>query len=195
MNLAHNLLCSSDWWATNVKENLLPWGLEGLDLGDDVLEVGPGFGATTRILAERLPKLTALELSERYCKRLRAAVGDKVEVVHGDATALPFDDDRFSAVVCFTMLHHIPSPELQDQALHEIARVLVPGGLFAGTDSVGKGRLFKLIHIGDILQLVDPGTFGGRLVAAGFSAPQVVAGRSMRWRTRKPAVAPASDVA
>jgi ubiquinone/menaquinone biosynthesis C-methylase UbiE len=195
MNLAHNLLCSSDWWATNVRENLLPWGLEGVELGDDVLEVGPGFGATTRVLAERLPKLTVLELNAGYCKRLRAAVGDKVEVVQGDATALPFGDGRFSAVVCFTMIHHIPSAELQDRALHEIARVLAPGGLFAGTDSVGKGRLFKLIHIGDILQLVDPRTFPGRLVAAGFSDPEVDAGRSMRWRTRKPAVAPAGEAA
>lgn len=186
MNVAHNLLCSSNRWATNVRENLLPWGLEGVELGDDVLEVGPGFGATTRVLAERLPKLTVLELNESYCKRLRAAVGDKVEVVQGDATALPFEDGRFSAVVCFTMLHHIPTPELQDEALHEIARVLAPGGLFAGTDSVGKGRLFKLIHIGDILQLVDPGTFPTRLVAAGFADPSVEAGRSMRWRARKP---------
>jgi ubiquinone/menaquinone biosynthesis C-methylase UbiE len=191
MNLAHNLLCSSGWWATNVRENLLPWGLEDLDLGDDVLEVGPGFGATTRILAQRLPKLTALELDDGYCKRLRKAVGDKVEVVQGDATALPFEDGRFSAVVCFTMLHHIPSAELQDQALHEIARVLAPGGLFAGTDSVGKGRLFKLIHIGDILQLVDPGTFPARLSASGLADPVVEAGRSMRWRARKPAPAPA----
>jgi len=191
VNLAHNLLCSSGWWATNVRENLLPWGLDGVELGDDVLEVGPGFGATTRILAERLPKLTALELSEDYCRRLRQAVGDRVEVVQGDATALPFEDGRFSGVVCFTMLHHIPSAERQDQALREIERVLAPGGLFAGTDSVGKGRLFKLIHIGDILQLVDPGTFPARLLAAGFSDPVVDAGRSMRWRARKPTPVPA----
>lgn len=157
-----------------------------MELGDDVLEVGPGFGATTRVLVDRLPKLTALELSPRYCDRLRAAVGDRVEVVQGDATALPFEDGRFSAVACFTMLHHIPSAELQNQALSEIARVTAPGGLFAGTDSVGKGRLFKLIHIGDILQLVDPQTFPARLTAAGFADRVVEAGRSMRWRARKP---------
>jgi SAM-dependent methyltransferase len=195
MNIAHDLLCSSGWWATRVRDELLPWGLESVELGGDVLEVGPGFGATTRVLAERLRKLTAVELSEKYCKRLGAAVGDKVEVIHGDATALPFEDGRFSAVVCFTMLHHIPSAELQDQALREIGRVLAPGGLFAGTDSVGKGSLFKLIHIGDICQLIDPGTFPTRLQAAGFADAAVDAGRSMRWRARKPPARAAGDAA
>src|SRR3984957_5620966 len=189
MNIAHNVLCSSRRWAACVEHELLPWGLEDVELGDDVLEVGPGFGATTRVLAEWLPKLTALELSDRYCERLGAAVGDRVDVVQGDATALPFEDGRFSAVVCFTMLHHIPSAQLQDQALREFARVLAPGGVFAGTDSVGKGRLFRLIHIGDILQLVDPGTFPARLQAAGFADPVVDAGGVMRWRARKPATA------
>src|ERR1700722_4848350 len=189
MNIAHNVLCSSRRWATCVEHELLPWGLEDVELGDDVLEVGPGFGATTRVLAERLPRLTVIELSERYCERLRSAVGDRVDVVQGDATALPFEDGRFSAVVCFTMLHHIPSAQLQDQALREFARVLAPGGGFAGTDSVGKGRVFRLIHIGDILQLVDPGTFPARLQAAGFADPVVDAGGVMRWRARKPATA------
>ena len=51
MNRVHNLLCSSDWWARRVEEKLVPWGLNGVDLGEEVLEVGPGFGATTRVLA------------------------------------------------------------------------------------------------------------------------------------------------
>ncbi|MFZ0041798.1 MAG: class I SAM-dependent methyltransferase, partial [Solirubrobacteraceae bacterium] len=34
----------------------------------------------------------------------------------GDATRMPFEDQRFSAVVCFTMLHHIPSRNLVDPA-------------------------------------------------------------------------------
>ena len=46
------------------------------------------------------------------------------------------------------MLHHIPSLDLQDRAFAEIARVLRPGGTFAGTDSLGAGLVFKLIHSG-----------------------------------------------
>lgn len=188
MNLAHNLICSSDRWARRVERDLVPWGLDGVALGDDVLEIGPGFGATTRLLVDRVPKLSVLELSERYCEQLHQALGNTVLITQGDATELPYADDTFSAVVCFTMLHHIDPPALQDRAFAEVARVLRPGGVFAGTDSIGAGRLFKVIHIGDTLALIDPDRLPVRLTDAGLADPQVDRSeRSLRFRARKPA--------
>jgi ubiquinone/menaquinone biosynthesis C-methylase UbiE len=187
MNRAHNLVCSSARWARTVEEELLPWALRGVELDGEVLEFGPGFGATTQVLARRCSNLHVLELEEGYCRRLRSRLGNQVSVTHGDATSMPFEDNRFSAVLCFTMLHHIPSRELQDRALAEAARVLRPGGLFAGSDSIGRGIMFKAIHIGDTLNLVDPGTFETRLTAAGFTEPQIdTAERAFRWRAYSP---------
>lgn len=187
MNRLHNLICSSGWWARRVEHELLPWALDGVPLGDEVLEFGPGFGATTRVLARRCAKLRVLELDEGYCRRLRAQLGDKVAVTHGDATRMPFEDQRFSAVLCFTMLHHIPSRELQDRALTEAVRVLRPGGRFAGSDSIGGGALFRAIHIGDTLHLVDAGTFAKRITDAGFVWPHIdTSKRAFRWQAVKP---------
>jgi hypothetical protein len=45
-----------------------------------------------------------------------------VEVAEADATAMPFPDGSFSAVLSFTMLHHVPSVTLQDQLLAEAWR-------------------------------------------------------------------------
>jgi SAM-dependent methyltransferase len=188
VNAIHNIICSSRWWDRRVKDELLPWGLKNVELGDDVLEIGPGFGATTRRLAPSLPQLTALELEPSYCEQLQRDLGDRVSVVQGDATRLPFDDGRFSAVVCFTMLHHIPSAEDQDRVFAEVARVLRPGGTFAGTDSIGTGALFKLIHVGDILLPIDPDGLPGRLAGAGLADATVSrGGRSFRFRASKPA--------
>lgn len=187
MNRVHNLLCSSGRWARSVEHELLPWALHGVELGEEVLEFGPGFGATTRVLARRPIRLSVLELEPGYCRRLRAELGDRVTVSQGDATRMPFADGTFTGVVCFTMLHHIPSVEFQDRALHEAARVLRPGGVFAGSDSIGRGALFKAIHIGDTLNLVDPGGFSERLARAGFELPRVErAERSFRWSALKP---------
>ena len=52
MNLAHKLCCSSDRWAKQVEDELLPWALGDVDLGDNTLEIGPGYGAILRVLVE-----------------------------------------------------------------------------------------------------------------------------------------------
>jgi SAM-dependent methyltransferase len=187
MNTIHDVTCSSGWWARTVERDLLPWGLADVDLGDDVLEFGPGFGATTQVLARRSGSLNVLELEPRYSERLRQELGDAATVTQGDASEMPFADGSFSAVVCFTMLHHLPSVELQDRVLAEALRVLRPGGVFAGTDSLGTGSLFKLIHIGDTLTPVDPWALPERLTARGFEHARVAASkRSFRFSARKP---------
>jgi ubiquinone/menaquinone biosynthesis C-methylase UbiE len=186
VNVAHNLICSSGWWARSVERELLPWGLRDVELGDDVLEIGPGFGATSRVLVSRAERLTILELEPRYCERLRRDLGSRAPVVQGDATQMPFEDASFGSAVCFTMLHHVPSRQLQDRLLAETCRVLRPGGTFAGTDSLGKGALFKLIHVGDTLVPVDPDVLPERLQAAGFSDVRVsTSDRSLRFSARK----------
>jgi ubiquinone/menaquinone biosynthesis C-methylase UbiE len=173
LNRVHNLICSSGRWARRVESELIPWGIGQTDLGDDVLEVGPGFGATTKVLARRPGRLSVLELDSGYCERLRRELGELAEITQGDATEMPFADNSFTGAVCFTMLHHIPEPELQDRAFAEIARVLRPGGVFAGTDSVGTGIIFKLIHVGDTLMPLDPDALPARLAAAGLEDVKV----------------------
>ena len=188
MNRVHNVLCASRWWRKRVEGKLVPWGLRDVELGDRVLEIGPGFGVTTRVLARRLGRLDVLELDQRYCDRLRAALGSRVTVTHGDATTMAYPDGHFTAVLCFTMLHHIPARHLQDAAFAQVARVLAPGGTFAGTDSVGTGMLFKVIHFGDTLVPIDPEELPARLRAAGLADPQVERENgSFRFRARKPA--------
>jgi ubiquinone/menaquinone biosynthesis C-methylase UbiE len=188
MNRVHGVICSSGWWERTVERKLLPWGLRDVDLGEDVLEIGPGFGATTRVLARRPGSLSVLELEQRYCERLRRRLGETVSVLQGDATEMPLADASYSGVVCFTMLHHLPSADGQDRLLAEASRVLAPGGVFAGTDSVGTGALFKLLHVGDTLVPVDPDGLPERLTRAGLVDPQVEqAGGSFRFRARKPA--------
>jgi SAM-dependent methyltransferase len=167
MNLVHRRICSSARWGRRVEESILPWTLEGLELGDDVLEIGPGFAATTRVLAGRPGRLTAVEIDADSARRLAEEFGDRVRVVHADATAMPLPDSAFSAAVCFTMLHHVPSPALQDRLFAEAVRVVRPGGVFAGSDSQPSPRM-RLIHVGDTLVPVRPDTLAARLRTAGL---------------------------
>jgi SAM-dependent methyltransferase len=186
MNLFHRRICSSAKWARQAEDSIIPWTLDGLDLGEDVLELGPGFAATTRVLARRPGRLTAVEIDADYARGLAEELGSRVRVVHADATAMPLPDSTFSAAVCFTMLHHVPSPQLQDRVFGEAVRVIRPGGVFAGSDSQPSLRM-RLIHIGDTLVPVPPDTLATRLQAAGLVDVQVDSrpGR-VRFRGVKP---------
>src|SRR5262249_23976003 len=108
MNWFHRRVCRSARWRRRLK-GLLPWALQGVELGDAVLEIGPGPGVTTDLLRTLVPRLTALEIDADSAAELRQRLdGSGVRVVHGDGAAMPFPDGVFSGVVALTMLHHVP---------------------------------------------------------------------------------------
>ena len=110
MNLLHRWYCGSSRWTALVEGALLPWALEGVDLGAELMELGPGPGITTEVLRPRVARVTAVELDAALARRLaRRLAGSGVCVVRGDGTALPFHDRSFDAAAVFTMLHHGPS--------------------------------------------------------------------------------------
>jgi SAM-dependent methyltransferase len=173
MNEQHLELLASEAWRDALRDFILPYALGDTRLGDDVLEVGPGPGMTTDLLRTRVPKLTAVELDAALAAALTARLaGTNVEVVQADATAMPFDDGRFTGAVSFTMLHHVPTATLQDRLFAEVARVLHPGGVFVASDSVASAELAAL-HDDDVYNPVDPATVETRLDAAGFAAVEV----------------------
>lgn len=173
MNEEHLRLCSSAEWASTVEHEILPWALQGHALGTDVLEIGPGPGLTTTVLSRVVPQLTAVEVDPELAAALAARMaGSNVEVVHADGAALPFESGRFSGATCFTMLHHVPSAELQDRLLAEVRRVLRPGGVFVGVDSIPTPEWWTL-HTGDICVPVDPSGMRARLQEAGFGEAEV----------------------
>ena len=169
MNEAHKR-CGSDEWRAHMRDVILPWAMSEVDLGEDVLEVGPGYGATTDVLCRSVPRLTSVEIDGELTALLteRFATVPTVTIVQGDATALDYPDGRFSGAACFTMLHHVPTSELQDRLFAEVARVLRPGAALVASDSLASERL-AAHHEDDTYNPVDPGSLPARLAAAGFA--------------------------
>lgn len=169
-----------------MEEHIVPWVLQDLDLGENLLEIGPGYGASTKLLRRRTKRLTCVEVDARLAAALqRQELGPNVTILCGDATSMSFPDAEFDSAVSFTMLHHVPSLALQDRLLAETARVLRPNGIFAGVDSLDS-RTFRLLHMFDTLVVVDPATFPDRLKAAGFDDIEVEVNRfAFRFLARK----------
>ena len=146
-----------------LETDLLPWLLDVAELGDDVLEVGPGPGLTTDLLRQHTAKVTAVEVDAPLAAALAERMsGTNVDVLHCDATDTGLPSGRFSAATCFSVLHHVPAPDLQDRLFAELHRVLRPGGVFAGTDSRDLDTI-RAAHVGDVFVPVDPDMLAARL--------------------------------
>jgi SAM-dependent methyltransferase len=190
MNRLHQWLCRSDRWRSTVAQRL-PWAIGDTELGPSVLEIGPGPGLTTDLLRTSTPRLTALEIDATLASSLSSRLkGSNVQVIEGNATEMPFAESEFSGAVSFTMLHHVPSQELQNKVFAEVLRVLKPGGFFVGSDSL-QNWFMRIIHIGDTLVPVNPDTFGARLERAGFEVLDVQKNsQAFRFRARRPPASP-----
>ena len=84
------------------------------------------------------------------------------------------------------MLHHVPSLALQNELFAEVYRVLRPGGVFAGVDSL-PSTLMRIIHLGDTMVAIEPDTLDDRLKSAGFVSIRVELGAGrFRFSARRP---------
>lgn len=97
--------------------------------GTTLLDVATGPGYVAEGAVARGAAVVGLDLSEAMLEFARTRVAD-AEFVHGDATALPFEDASFGAVTAAFVLLHLGRPE---RAVAEAVRVLSPGGVAAFT--------------------------------------------------------------
>jgi SAM-dependent methyltransferase len=169
MNRFETWFCGSPFWRYVTRRQLLPWILEGSELGEHVLELGAGLGAATDELRLRAARVTSLEYDHAFAAKLGARLGGaSVTVIQGDAAMLPFSDGIFSSAVAILMLHHLRSGKLQDCAFAEIWRVLRPGGVFLAFE-IQDGWLHRVGHIRSTFVPVTPASAFARLTTAGFS--------------------------
>lgn len=185
MNENHARVCGSPEWASYIQDEILPSLIQHADLGEEMLEIGPGPGAATGWLRDRVKRLTVVEIDEEAAAKLAARyAGSNVEVVTGDATKLSYPDESFDSVGSFTMLHHVPTAALQNKILAEAFRVLRPGGALVASDSIPSNGLHHF-HDGDNYNPIEPATIISRLQTIGFGALVVMVDDGLRIVARK----------
>jgi SAM-dependent methyltransferase len=172
MNALENWFCSTSFWRKITRDQILPWTLGSVDLGDHLLEIGAGAGAATAELRKRVPHLTSLEYDHELVRRLAQRNATRGGVVQGDAAALPFANGTFTSAITVLMLHHLRSRDLQDRAFAEVHRVLRPGGCFSAFD-IEDGWLNRVVHIKSTFVPIQPLTVAARLTRAGFATISV----------------------
>lgn len=186
MNENHAVLCSSPEWAEHLESEVLAPLVATVELGDELLELGPGPGASTRWLRLRVKRLVALELDVAAAARLADELaGTNVTVDVGDCTSAPYPDASFDSVASFTMLHHLPTQAEQFATLREAFRVLRPGGVLVGADSLASQGLHDF-HADDTYNPIDPARLLVFLQAAGFARLTLTVDDGLLFTAHKP---------
>ena len=129
-------------------------------LGERILEIGPGTGYYTMPLAGWIGPAGRLDILDvqqamldNTMRRAHKRGVENIAPTRADAQQLPYADETFDAVVLVTCLGEIPD---QDTAWREMARVLKPAG------RIVNGEIFVDPH------WVSPGAAERRATAAGL---------------------------
>lgn len=113
-----------------------------------ILEIGCGGGLICEELVRRGATALgvdvaqgALEEAQRHVQQ--SGLGHNAFFTYGSAENLPFADGSFSTIVCLDVLEHVNNLQT---TIHEIARVLAPGGIFV-FDTINRTLLSRLALI------------------------------------------------
>ena len=122
-----------------------------------ILDAGSGEGFfLSKIKAK---EKYGIEISEKRLRRSQNLVPN-MDVISGDVTNLPFDDETFDVIVCSEVLEHVNDFQ---KALLEFKRCLKPSGIlvvsFPNEQTVAFGRLLILkfpLHEVDHINWITP---------------------------------------
>lgn len=124
-----------------------------LNTSSNVLDLGAGTGKFTRLLCATPARVVAAEPVSEMRRVLHDLLPD-IEVVDTAAAAMPFDDGAFDLVTCGQSFRWFATEE----ALSEIARVLVPGGVCLLVFNRDARSDATVAHFQSMLRAVDEET-------------------------------------
>lgn len=112
-----------------------------------ILDVACGTGRTLAQLRAAFPdaELTGLDLSPYYLEEARSVVGEDVELVQGNAEAMPMEDASVDAIVSVYLFHELPR-NARRRVMAEMFRVLRPGGRVVLLDSVQRSDAEEIVY-------------------------------------------------
>jgi arsenite methyltransferase len=155
-----------------------PTALIDLREGETVLDLGSGGGIDVLLSSRRVGatgKVYGLDMTDEMLElardNQRKAGVRNVEFLKGDIQAIPLPSNSVDVVISNCVINLAPD---KSQVLAEAFRVLKPGGRFAVSDVVARGKVSPAVRrdlelwVGCIGGALDETDYRDRLVAAGF---------------------------
>jgi len=159
-----------------------------LRAGQRVLEIGCGTGSLILLVKSLHPAVEAIGLDPdpkalARAQRKLERCGISVQLDRGFSDELPYPDESYDRVLSALMFHHLDRNE-KTQTLHEVLRVLKPGGSlhlldFGSGQDGSDGPLARLFRASEHLRDNSADVILALMQSVGFASPAVTANRRM----------------
>jgi len=146
--------------------------------GDTILDVGGGTGILLPLLynaAGDRGKIVSLDIAEEMLRQARNnGHQSNIDFIHADVAAIPFSDEIFDLVICYSCFPHFPD---KLKALAEMARVLRNRGRLAICHTASRQTINELHKsVGNVVEndtIPDEATMRDMLTASGLKTIEV----------------------
>jgi demethylmenaquinone methyltransferase/2-methoxy-6-polyprenyl-1,4-benzoquinol methylase len=145
-------------------------GLFSLSPNHRVLDAGGGTGRIAAALRDMVREVLVVDVS---CGMLRRAVKKELAAVCAPAEALPFPCGSFDRIVMMDALHHVYD---QRQTIHELWRVLIPGGRIIIIEPDIRKFIVKMIALGEKALLMRSHFLNAKEIISLFPVPDARVG-------------------
>jgi len=160
-----------------------PTALAQLSPGETVLDLGSGGGIDVLLSARRVGptgKAYGLDMTDEMLalgnENKRKAGAENVEFLKGEIESIPLPDNTVDVIISNCVINLSAD---KDRVLREAFRVLKPGGRFAVSDVVTRGKIAAevrqsvLLWVGCIAGALDEDEYRDKLSAAGFGQIEI----------------------
>lgn len=146
-----------DFWDSAFLQHQAMWGFEPTNSAiyakdfflqhgvENVLIPGIGYGRNADLFIENGIEVTGIEISETAVYLAAQQYGEKLNIIHGSVTEMPFEDRTYQSVFCYGLLHLL-TPSQRKKLIHDCYSQLDEGGwmifsvLSKKSPNYGKGR-------------------------------------------------------
>ncbi|MCV9387041.1 class I SAM-dependent methyltransferase [Reichenbachiella ulvae] len=130
----------SEFWEAAFSSNEKMWGENPTDNSRKVLELfrkhpvrsvlipGFGYGRNAKVFYEAGMEVSGIEISQTAIARARKYFGEEVILHHGSVADMPFDEARFDAIYCYSLIHLL-DPAGRAKLIADSYSQLLPDGL------------------------------------------------------------------
>jgi 2-polyprenyl-3-methyl-5-hydroxy-6-metoxy-1,4-benzoquinol methylase len=160
-----------------------PTALAQLNPGETVLDLGSGGGIDVLLSARRVGptgKVYGLDMTDEMLALARANQKrsglENVEFLKGEIEHIPLPDNSVDVIISNCVINLSAD---KDAVLGEAFRVLKPGGRFAVSDVVTRGKMLPeirskvLLWVGCIAGALEENDYRDRLTSAGFTGVDI----------------------